>query len=66
MNAEEQPDARRLKKKVLVVDDHAVVRLGLAKLINEEPDMVVCGEAEDAPEALAIAQKTQPDVAVVD
>jgi DNA-binding NarL/FixJ family response regulator len=66
MNAEEQLDTRSLQKKVLVVDDHAVVRLGLAKLINEEPDLMVCGEAEDARGALATARQLHPDVAVVD
>ena len=54
------------RKRVLLVDDHAVVRAGLTGLINEEPDLVVCGEAEDESRALAAVRDLQPDVAVVD
>lgn len=54
------------KTRVLVVDDHAVVRSSLIRLINEESDLVVCGEAEDERQALAAAEKLQADVAVVD
>ncbi|MCX7826016.1 MAG: response regulator transcription factor, partial [Verrucomicrobiae bacterium] len=50
---------------MLVVDDHAVVRMGLAQLINEQPDLKVCGEAEDTQGALAAAWQLRPDVAVV-
>lgn len=51
---------------VFIVDDHAVVREGLMKMINQEPDMMVCGEAEDAPSALIRLFDMQPDVAIVD
>jgi DNA-binding NarL/FixJ family response regulator len=51
---------------VLVVDDHPIVRERLAELINEEPDLRVCGEAEDANEALKAVAATGPDVAIVD
>jgi DNA-binding NarL/FixJ family response regulator len=51
---------------LLLVDDHPIVRLGLAKLIEQEPDLVVCGEAENERDALAAAQHLKPDVAVVD
>ncbi len=54
------------KKRVLLVDDHAVVRMGLTQLINEEPDLVVCGEAEDERSALAVVKELHPDIAVVD
>ena len=48
-------DAR--KKTVFVVDDHPLLRQGLAMLINREPDLMVCGEAEEAPAAMkAIAR----------
>jgi DNA-binding NarL/FixJ family response regulator len=50
----------------MVVDDHPVVRRGLAYLINQEGDLIVCGEAEDAHEALAQVQKQRPDLAIVD
>lgn len=52
--------------RVLVVDDHPVVRQGLALLINHEPDLVVCGEAATAAEALKAVADTRPDVAIVD
>jgi DNA-binding NarL/FixJ family response regulator len=54
------------KIKVFVVDDHAVLRRGLAQLVAHEPDMVICGEAPDAQGALEGMEKTRPDVAVVD
>ena len=54
------------KIKVLVVDDHPIVRQGIRMLVNQESDMAVCGEAESAPEALQVLQETEPDVAVVD
>lgn len=54
------------KCKVLLVDDHPIVRQGLIQLINEEPDMVVIGEASNAREATEQAQQLSPDVAVID
>src|SRR5918996_6248175 len=54
------------KIKVLVVDDHAILRAGLRMLINAQPDMEVVGEATDGPEALQQARKMQTDVALVD
>lgn len=54
------------KKKVFVVDDHAVLRRGLAQLVAQEPDLVICGEAADARAALEGMEKATPDVAVVD
>jgi DNA-binding NarL/FixJ family response regulator len=54
------------RKKVLVVDDHPLVRERMAELINEEQDLLVCGEAEDARQALAAVASLRPDVAIVD
>ena len=54
------------KTRVLVVDDHPIVRQGLALLINREPDLSVCGEAEDARMAMQSITTTQPDILVVD
>lgn len=54
------------RKRVLVVDDHPIVRLGLASFINQEQDLIVCGEADDESSALAAARELQPDIAVVD
>ena len=54
------------KTRVLVVDDHPIVRQGLTLLINREPDLSVCGEAEDARMAMQSITTTQPDILVVD
>ena len=54
------------KAKVLLIDDHAIVRQGLAELINDQPDLVACGEAESPPEALKVIAENMPDVAIVD
>lgn len=54
------------KSKVLLVDDHPVLREGLTRLINDEPDLTVCGEADDVPAALRAVAKLKPDIAVVD
>jgi DNA-binding NarL/FixJ family response regulator len=54
------------KRKVLIVDDHPVVREGLAMHLATQPDLEVCGEAEDLPGALALLASTRPDVAIID
>ncbi len=52
--------------RLLVVDDHEVVRMGLRALLDAEPDMEVVAEAGTAEEALQMAERHRPDVAVVD
>ena len=52
--------------KVLLADDHKIVRDGLRTLLEKNPDIVVAGEAEDGREALQMAQKLLPDVVVMD
>jgi DNA-binding NarL/FixJ family response regulator len=52
--------------KVLVVDDHPVVREGLAAQVALQHDLEVCGEAEDLADALALFEKAAPDVVIVD
>ena len=54
------------KRKVLIVDDHPLLRDGLAKVINQQPDLAVCGEAPDARTGLAAAAKLRPDVVIAD
>jgi DNA-binding NarL/FixJ family response regulator len=54
------------RHRVFVVDDHPIVRQGLALLIDQEPDLVVCGAAEEAESALAAIAASRPDVLVVD
>jgi len=54
------------RHRVFVVDDHPIVRQGLALLIDQEPDLVVCGAAEEAESALAAIGASRPDVLVLD
>jgi len=56
----------RIKSKILIVDDHALVRRGLSGLIGHEPDLEVCGEAATPAEALALFDGRRPDLVVVD
>jgi DNA-binding NarL/FixJ family response regulator len=58
--------AASTKRKVLIVDDHPLVRERLGELINQEEDLVVCGEAEDGQGALEAVESAQPDIAIVD
>ena len=53
-------------RKVLVVDDHELMRMALVQLIGQEQDLVVCGETEDAPGALKAIEELKPDIAIVD
>ena len=53
-------------RQILLVDDHPIVREGLAESINAESDLEVCAEAEDRHEALEAITRTRPDLAVVD
>jgi two-component system, NarL family, response regulator NreC len=55
-----------LSVRVLVVDDHAVVRAGLALLVNAEADLETVGEAGSAREAIFEARSTEPDVVLMD
>lgn len=54
------------KAKAMIVDDHAVVRQGMAMLINQEPDMVACCQAEKIEEAIAANRACSHDIAIVD
>jgi NarL family two-component system response regulator LiaR len=54
------------KIRILVVDDQNVVREGMAAILSLQPDMEVVGEAEDGIQAVQIAQKTKPDVILLD
>jgi DNA-binding NarL/FixJ family response regulator len=66
MNTKATATAVSRKSKIFVVDDHPIVRQGLGLLINREPDMIVCGAAEETQSALRAIPTLQPDVMVVD
>lgn len=55
-----------IKRRVLIVDDHPIVRQGLKRMIDAEPDLEVCGEAESEPNARRAVRELNPDVVVVD
>src|SRR5437868_11953880 len=54
------------RTRILLVDDHAVVRYGIAQLINRQADMMVCGEEEDASKALGSIVTLKPDLVIAD
>ena len=54
------------KTKIVLIDDHAVVRRGMAAIINDEPDLLVIGEADGMRSALELIERVQPQVALVD
>jgi DNA-binding NarL/FixJ family response regulator len=54
------------RRRVFIVDDHPIVRQGLAQMINQEADLMVCGEAEDAQNALQAVAELLPDLVLVD
>jgi DNA-binding NarL/FixJ family response regulator len=66
MNVASRAENHPAKKRIMVVDDHPIVRQGLALLINREPDLVVCGEAQEAMGAMHVLSSSRPDVLIVD
>ena len=55
-----------MKIKILIADDHAIVRYGLASLIATQPDMEVVGQARNGKEAVDLALKANPDIVIMD
>ena len=60
------PDPLPAKRRIFLVDDHPLVCEGLTIMINRQSDLVVCGEAGSAPEALQAIEMLRPDAALVD
>jgi len=58
--------AKRAKTRVLLVDDHPMIRQGLAALINEDPTLMVCGEAGNSRQGLELIAALKPNLAIVD
>ncbi len=54
------------KSRIFIVDDHPIMRDGIAQLVNQQPDLEVCGEASSAPEALEALGRVGPDLMLVD
>jgi DNA-binding NarL/FixJ family response regulator len=53
-------------KRILIVDDHPIVRQGVRHVIEQEPDLRICAEAESATEALQALKEHRPDLAIID
>lgn len=66
MSTNRQTLGQTKKHRVLLVDDHPLVRRGLADVIAREPDLETCGEAGDVQEALREIERAKPDIVVVD
>jgi DNA-binding NarL/FixJ family response regulator len=64
--AEIRTEKKQTQSRVFIVDDHPIVRQGLKLLINQEPDLTVCGEAENAPSVLPAIRALKPAIAVID
>lgn len=62
----DEPATEQISTRVLLADDHMVVRIGLTALIDSEPDMQVVGEAENGRQAIEKARDLLPDVIVMD
>jgi DNA-binding NarL/FixJ family response regulator len=58
--------ARPAKRTVVIVDDHPIVREGMTLLINREPDLAVCADAEESNAAMEAIDNLRPDLAIVD
>jgi len=66
MPAKPKLSVGQVRHRILIVDDHAILREGLAAQINREPDLMVCGEARSAAEAVATVTRQQPDLVLAD
>lgn len=66
MPKKQPPNDAPAKKRVLIVDDHPIFRAGLTGLVNLEGELTVCGEANDATQAMHALEKLHPDLVLLD
>src|SRR5579862_3583008 len=66
MNQKRSTETPADRRKIMLVDDHPVLRQGLVSLIDREADLIVCGEAASADEAMDVVERTKPDLVVLD
>ncbi len=66
MKSRRQTTPSPAKRKIVIVDDHPLLRAGLSQVIEQQEDLTVCGEAEDAPQGMSVVRKTRPDAVIVD
>jgi DNA-binding NarL/FixJ family response regulator len=60
------PSEASARKRILLVDDHPMMRAGLAQLINRQPDMCICAEAGQPSEVFSLFAQAQPDLVLTD
>lgn len=53
-------------KKILIVEDHPIFRMGMCDLVNQEKDFIVCGSADDVSKARELIESEQPDLVILD
>ena len=61
-----KPPLAKRKQRLVLVDDHPIMREGFSQLVNNEPDLQVCGHAASAPSAMDLLDQLNPDLAIVD
>ncbi|MET7762458.1 response regulator transcription factor [Streptomyces sp. NPDC005336] len=66
MTAEQHEPLPTSAVRVVLVDDHAIVRQGLRSILEREPDLEIVGEASTAAEALAVTERARPDIVLLD
>jgi len=66
MTGKKKAEKAEKKARILIVDDHPIVRQGLAELINQEHDLEVCAQAADAREAMKAVKTLNPDMIIID
>lgn len=65
MPARKTMPSRHAKRAILIVDDHPMIRRGLAALIDGEPDLSACGQAASCQDALRVIAQGKPDLAII-
>jgi DNA-binding NarL/FixJ family response regulator len=60
------PSAKQARTRILIVDDHPIVRKGIADLVGQKPDFFVCGDADRVEDALPAIDSLKPDLVIVD
>lgn len=66
LRSKNEAEPLAVKRKVVIVDDHAILRQGITQLINQEPDLTVCWDGEEPAKVLSAIAMHGPDIAIVD
>lgn len=66
MSRDKSPESTQLKRRILIVDDHPLVRRGLTALIDNEPDLTVCASAATHVAGLEAVESSRPDLVIAD